>query len=62
VQQLFTDPAVTRVQADPSPANTRAIRCDLKAGFACVGEVTTPDGQACSCAETGRAIRKWVRA
>jgi RimJ/RimL family protein N-acetyltransferase len=41
---LFADPAVSVVQADPSPDNVRAIRCFTKAGFAAVGPVTTPDG------------------
>jgi len=44
--ELFSDPAVTVVQADPSPDNHRAIRCYAKAGFAAVGEVVTPDGPA----------------
>jgi aminoglycoside 6'-N-acetyltransferase-1b len=46
VEFLFRDPAVTRIQADPSPANGRAIRCYEKAGFRRVGPVTTPDGPA----------------
>lgn len=46
VAQLFADPRVTRVQADPSPANARAIRCYEKAGFHRVREVVTPDGPA----------------
>jgi aminoglycoside 6'-N-acetyltransferase-1b len=44
VQFLFADPAVTRIQADPSPRNTRAIRCYEKAGFRNIGPVNTPDG------------------
>ena len=44
VDMLFLDAAVTKVQADPSPDNTRAIRCYLRAGFATFGEVVTPDG------------------
>lgn len=46
VQRLFSDPAVTRVQTDPSPRNRRAIRCYEKAGFHTVREVDTPDGPA----------------
>jgi RimJ/RimL family protein N-acetyltransferase len=46
VQELFADPDVTVVQADPDPANLRAIRCYEAAGFAPVGRVATPDGEA----------------
>ncbi len=46
VDQLFEDPAVTKVQADPSPENLRAIRCYLKAGFTSKGNIITPDGSA----------------
>jgi RimJ/RimL family protein N-acetyltransferase len=46
VQLLFTDPAVTRIQTDPSPLNSRAIRCYEKAGFHPVRELDTPDGRA----------------
>lgn len=46
VRKLFADPAVTRVQADPDPANERAIRCYEKAGFRRVGNIATPDGPA----------------
>ena len=43
---LFADAQVTRIQTDPAPHNTRAIRCYEKAGFRRVGEVRTPDGPA----------------
>lgn len=46
VEELFTNPAVTKIQADPSPENLRAIRCFEKAGFKTQGEITTPDGRA----------------
>lgn len=46
VERLFTDPAVTRIQTDPSPDNHRAIRCYEKAGFRQVGVIATPDGPA----------------
>jgi RimJ/RimL family protein N-acetyltransferase len=46
VAQLFTDPRVTRVQVDPAPTNSRAIRCYEKAGFRRVRETVTPDGAA----------------
>jgi RimJ/RimL family protein N-acetyltransferase len=46
VDRLFADPAVTRIQTDPSPRNRRAIRCYEKAGFRATREVETPDGRA----------------
>ena len=46
VARLLADPAVTRVQTDPSPRNARAIRCYEKAGFRAAGVVDTPDGPA----------------
>ncbi|MCG2592272.1 aminoglycoside 6'-N-acetyltransferase [Ramlibacter sp. XY19] len=46
VDLLFADPAVTRIQTDPSPDNPRAIRCYEKAGFRKAGIVVTPDGPA----------------
>lgn len=46
VQDLFSNPAVTTVQTDPSPRNRRAIRAYQKAGFVAEREVITPDGPA----------------
>lgn len=46
VRLLFSDPTVTRLQTDPSPENTRAIRCYEKAGFRAVERIITPDGPA----------------
>lgn len=46
VARLFDDPAVTTVQTDPSPDNTRAIRSYARAGFKTVGPIITPDGPA----------------
>lgn len=46
VDDLFSDPAVTKIQADPSPRNARAIRCFEKAGFVPRGIIATPDGEA----------------
>ena len=46
VERIFRDPAVTKVQTDPSPGNERAIRCYRRAGFVDQGEITTPDGPA----------------
>jgi AacA4 family aminoglycoside N(6')-acetyltransferase len=46
VAMVFGDPAVTRIQTDPSPDNARAIRCYVKAGFRAAGRVVTPDGPA----------------
>jgi len=46
VESLFSNPAVTKIQVDPSPDNARAIRCFEKAGFVSKGRITTPDGPA----------------
>jgi AacA4 family aminoglycoside N(6')-acetyltransferase len=46
VDLLFGDPAVTKIQTDPSPNNHRAIRCYEKAGFRRVKTIVTPDGPA----------------
>ena len=46
VDGLFGDNSITKVQADPSPDNRRAIRSYARAGFVPRGEVMTPDGRA----------------
>lgn len=46
VDSLFADPAVTVVQTDPGPANIRAVRAYLRAGFHAQALITTPDGPA----------------
>jgi RimJ/RimL family protein N-acetyltransferase len=45
-QSLLARPGVTKIQTDPHPANARAIRCYVKAGFRRVREIVTPDGPA----------------
>jgi AacA4 family aminoglycoside N(6')-acetyltransferase len=46
IESLFSDPAVTKIQTDPSPDNHRAIRCYERAGFQRVKTIVTPDGPA----------------
>lgn len=46
VSYLFGDPRVTKIQTDPSPDNTRAIRAYEKVGFQRITELVTPDGPA----------------
>jgi aminoglycoside 6'-N-acetyltransferase Ib len=46
VTLVFSDATVTRIQTDPSPENTRAIRCYEKSGFRAVKRIITPDGPA----------------
>ena len=43
---LLRDPSITRLQVDPRPDNSRAIRCYERAGFRVQGTITTPDGLA----------------
>ena len=60
VDRLFADPAVTRVQTDPSPENIPAIRCYEKVGFVRGKLVQTPDGPALLmyCSRDGRRQTK----
>lgn len=58
VSHLFSDPAVTKVQTDPSPDNRRAIRCYEKAGFVQKGIITTPDGPAVYMVQTREAYER----
>ncbi|ELG7183044.1 aminoglycoside 6'-N-acetyltransferase [Pseudomonas aeruginosa] len=58
VETLFADPAVTKIQTDPSPNNYRAIRCYEKAGFAQQGVITTPDGPAVYMVQTRQAFER----
>ncbi|RYX80334.1 GNAT family N-acetyltransferase [bacterium] len=44
--QLFADPKVQSIIADPNPDNLRSIRCFEKAGFLIERHMETPDGQA----------------
>ena len=46
VDQVFSDASVTRIQTDPHPRNSRAIRCYEKVGFVPHGVTETPDGPA----------------
>lgn len=55
VDRLFSDPAITKIQADPAPNNFRAIRCYEKAGFRKVRVIVTPDGPAVYMAQSRQA-------
>ena len=44
VAELFRDPAVREIIADPAPGNVRAVRAYEKAGFVAGGVVETPGG------------------
>ncbi len=46
VEREFANPAVTWIQADPSPENARAIGAFRRAGFLAMQVVETPDGPA----------------
>jgi AacA4 family aminoglycoside N(6')-acetyltransferase len=58
VEQLFSDPSVTKVQTDPDPNNYRAIRCYEKAGFVQQRVITTPDGSAMYMVQTRQAFER----
>lgn len=62
VSHLFSDPAVTKVQTDPSPDNPRAIRCYERAGFVQKGTIATPDGPAVYMVQTREAYELARRA
>ena len=53
---LFSDPAVTKLQADPAPHNHRAIRCYEKAGFVQQKATITPDGPAIYMVQTRQSF------
>jgi len=57
-EQLFADPAVTKIQTDPAPDNHRAIRCYEKAGFVQQKVITTPDGPAVYMVLTRQAFER----
>lgn len=46
VDYLLEDPRIREIRVDPSPENSRAIRCYEKVGFRTVERITTPDGAA----------------
>jgi AacA4 family aminoglycoside N(6')-acetyltransferase len=58
VERLFADPAVTKIQTDPAPANLRAIRCYEKAGFVKERIISTPDGPAVYMVRTRQAFER----
>ncbi|MFY7913963.1 MAG: AacA4 family aminoglycoside N(6')-acetyltransferase [Rubrivivax sp.] len=58
VERLFADPAVTKIQTDPAPANRRAIRCYEKAGFVQERVIVTPDGPAVYMVLTRQAFER----
>jgi aminoglycoside 6'-N-acetyltransferase-1b/aminoglycoside 6'-N-acetyltransferase-2 len=58
VQQLFLDPAVTKIQTDPAPTNHRAIRSYEKAGFVQEGMISTPDGPAVYMTQSRQAFER----
>lgn len=58
VEQLFLDPAVTKIQTDPAPDNHRAIRCYEKAGFVQEKIITTPDGPAVYMTQSRQAFER----
>jgi RimJ/RimL family protein N-acetyltransferase len=43
---IFEKHRASQIIADPSPNNSRAIRCYEKVGFLAAGEIDTPDGRA----------------
>jgi len=58
VELLFSDASVTKIQTDPAPSNTRAIRCYEKAGFVQENVITTPDGPAVYMVQSRQAFER----
>lgn len=58
VAALFSDPAVSKIQTDPTPDNLRAIRCYEKAGFVRQRTINTPDGPAVYMVHTRQAFEQ----
>jgi len=58
VELLFSDASVTKIQTDPAPSNTRAIRCYEKAGFVQENVITTTDGPAVYMVQSRQAFER----
>jgi len=58
VELLLSDASVTKIQTDPAPSNTRAIRCYEKAGFVQERFISTPDGPAVYMVQSRQAFER----
>ena len=58
VELLLSDASVTKIQTDPAPSNTRAIRCYEKAGFVQERVISTPDGPAVYMVQSRQAFER----